>query len=78
MIYLNFLPSNKFNKFFNRNNVKVSYCCIQNVGNIIKSHNKKLINSSNHHAQPCNYRKKEDWPFEGKCRNENITYKCKV
>ena len=57
---LHFPPSNKFHKIINRNNVKVSYCCTQNVGNIIKSHNKKLINSSNHHAQPCNFRKKED------------------
>ena len=47
LIDLHFLPLNKFHKIFNRNNVKVSYCCTQNVGNIIKSHNKKLINSSN-------------------------------
>ena len=57
-------------------NVKVSYCCTQKVGNI-KSHNKKLINSISHHAQPCNCRKKEDCPKEGKCRTENI-YKCIV
>ena len=75
-IDLHFPPSNKFHKIFNRNNVKVSYCCTQNVGNIIKSHNKKLINSSNHHEQPCNCRKKEDCPLEGKCRTENIIYKC--
>ena len=56
--------------------MKVSNCCTQNVGNIIKSHNKKLINSSNHHEQPCNCRKKEDCPLEGKCRTENIIYKC--
>ena len=60
------------------NNVKVSYCCTQNVGNITKSHNKKLINSSNNHAQPCNCRKKGDYPLEGKCRTENIIYKCIV
>ena len=53
-----------------------NYCCTQNVGNIIKSHNKKLINSSNHHEQLCNCRKKEDCPLEGKCRTENIVYKC--
>ena len=44
---------------FQRNNVKVSYCCKQNVGNI-KSHNQKLINSSYHHEQPHNCRQKED------------------
>ena len=75
LIDLHFSPLNKFHKIFNRNNVKVSYCCTQNVGNIIKSHNKKLINSSNHHEQPCNCRKKEDCPLEGKCRTKNIIYK---
>ena len=48
------------------------------MGNIIKSHNKKLINSCNHHAHPCNYRKKEDCPLEGKCRTENVIYNYKV
>ena len=60
LIGLHFPPSNKFHKIFNRNNVKVSYCCTQNVENIIKSHNKKLINSSNHHKQPCNCRKEKN------------------
>ena len=49
------------------------------MGNIIKSRNKKLINSSNHHAQPCNCRKKEDCPLGGRrCRTENIINKCIV
>ena len=51
LIDLRFAPLSKSHKIVNRNNVKVSYCCTQNVGNIIKSHNKKLINSSNHHEQ---------------------------
>ena len=46
------------------------------MGNIIRSHNKKLINSSNHHEQPCDCRKTEDYPLEGKSRTENIIYKC--
>ena len=56
--------------------MKASYCCTQNVENISKSHNKKRVNLSNHHEQPCNCRKKEDYPLEGKCRTENIIYKC--
>ena len=62
----------------NRNNVKVSCCCTQNVRNIIKSHNKKLINSSNHHAQPCKCRKQEDCYLEGKYRTKSIIHKCIV
>ena len=75
LIDLHFLPSSKFHKTFNRNNVKVSYCCTWNVRNITKSHNQKLINSRNHHVQSYNCRKKEDCPLEGKCRTEIIIYK---
>ena len=56
--------------------MKVSYCCTHNAGNIIKSHNKKLVDSSKHHAQPCSCWKQEDCPLERKCRSENIIHKC--
>ena len=39
---LDFSTSNSFNKIFNRNTVKISYCRTENVGNI-KSHNNKLL-----------------------------------
>ena len=58
--------------------MKVSYYCTQNMGNTVKSHNKKLINSGNHHALPCNCKRKEDCPLEGKYRTENIIYACIV
>ena len=41
-----FPPSNKLHKIFIKNTVKVNYFCTQNVASIIKSHNKKLINTS--------------------------------
>ena len=42
-------PSNKLHKIFNQNTAKVSYCCTQNVALIVKSHNRKLINTSIKH-----------------------------
>ena len=71
-----FPPSNKLHKIVNKNTVKVSYCCTQNVASIIKSHNKKLINTSIKNTLPCNCRKKHECPLDGKCRAENIVYKC--
>ena len=71
-----FPPSNKLHKIFNNNTVKVKYCCTQNVASIIKSHNKKLINTSIKNTLPCNCRKKHECPLDGKCRAENIVYKC--
>ena len=55
--------------------MKVSYCCTQNVASIIKSHDKKLINTSINDTLPCNCRKKHECPLDGKCRTENIVYK---
>ena len=54
----------------------MSWCCTQNVTSIIKSHNKKLINTSVKNILPCNCRKKHEYPLDGKSRAENIVYKC--
>ena len=48
------------------------------MGSIIKSHNRKLVNAENKQTKDCNYRKKEECPLEGKCRFEDIIYKCVV
>ena len=48
----------------------MSYCCTQNVVSIIKSHNKKLINTSIKNTLPCNCRKKDECRLDGKCRAE--------
>ena len=46
----------------------------------ISSHTTRnwLIQATIMRRQPCNYRKKEDCPSEGKCRIENIIYQCIV
>ena len=38
----NFVRNHKCHKIFNRKNVKTSYSCMDNVTNIISSHNKKM------------------------------------
>ena len=72
----NFPPSNKLYKIFNKNTVKMSYCCTQNVVSIIKSHNKKLIITSIKNTLLCYCRKKHECRLDGKCGAENIVYKC--
>ena len=42
----------------------------------MKSHSKKLFNVEDKQARECNCRKKEECLLEGKCRREDITYKC--
>ena len=36
-----FPKENKFNKLFNKNNIKISYGCTRNMQQIIKAHNAK-------------------------------------
>ena len=73
-----FPPNNQLHKIFNRNIVKVSYSCTANVDSIIKSHNKKLTNAKNKQTKDCSCRKKEECQLEGKCRSEDMIYKCVV
>ena len=39
-----FPKKHKFYKIFNKNTVKVSYSCMENVENIIKKHNRAILN----------------------------------
>ena len=51
---------------------------IQFRSSIIKSHNKNLVNVEKKQTKHCNCRKKQECPLEGKCRSEDIIYKCVV
>ena len=54
----------------------VNYCCTRNEASAIKSHNNKLIKTFIKSTLPCNCRKKNECLLDGKCRAENIAYKC--
>ena len=57
-----FPKSNKLHAIFNRNTVKVSYSCTQNMSSMIKSHNKKVINKDVKESKSCNCRVKSFMP----------------
>jgi len=75
----NFPKSHKFNKLFNRNNLKVSYSCLPNISSIISSHNKKVLNSINQTDEKmCNCRNNNNCPLNGKCLEKSVIYMCNV
>ena len=75
----NFPYRHPLHKIFNRYSVKVSYCCMPNMGNIIKSHNKAILkNKSEQTEKPCSCRVAENCPLNGKCEVKNIVYKATV
>ena len=73
-----FPKSNKLHAIFNRNTVKVSYSCTQNMSSMIKSHNKKVINKDVKESKSCNCRVKSECPLNGQCQVTDIIYKCTV
>ena len=73
-----FPPTHDLHKIFNRNSVKVSYSCTENVEKIVKSHNKRLSPTTKATNLPCNCRVKKDCPLNGDCRKSSVVYKCEV
>ena len=73
-----FPPGSKLCKIFNRNNVKVSYSCMPNIGSIIKAHNRKIIQKNPEPSKACNCRKPEECPMKGKCLSSQVVYKATV
>ena len=60
-----------YTKIFNRNTIKLSYSCMNNVKLIISSHNKSVIRkstNSDNSKKNCNCRKPEKCPMDGNCR----------
>ena len=55
-----FLPNSNLHKISNINTVNFSYSCIPNVGSIIKSYNKKLINAENKQTKDGNCKKRKN------------------
>ena len=70
-------------KVCNRNNLKVSYSCMPNVGSIIQGDNKKklqecIMENENSSSKLCNCRKKDQCPLRGKCLEKNVIYQAEV
>ena len=79
LINKHFPRHHRFHKIFNRNTLKLSYCCTTNIANIIKQHNSKILDeSSNKQDRLCNCRAKENCPMNGNCRIKSVIYKAVV
>lgn len=74
-----FPKGQQLNKILNRNTLKISYSCMDNIDKITKAHN----NSINNHAKDqtpdqCNCRNKNDCPLPNKCTIKNVVYEAEV
>ena len=76
-----FPPTHKYRKIFNKNTLKISYSCMENIENIIKSHNAKVLKEDGKaKTRSCNCpeSKKDSCPLDGHCLSTNIVYKAEV
>ena len=79
LVQRHFPPHHQYRSLFNKNNVKVSYSCVENMGNVIQSHNGKILNQQKpKEEKSCNCRVKSSCPLDGSCRKACIVYKATV
>ena len=70
-----FPPKHELQQICIKNTLKLSYSCMNNMGNIIKSHNNRILKATN--IQPedkCNCHNKDNCPLPGKCTTQNVIY----
>ena len=72
-----FPPGHILNPIINKNTVKLSYSCLQNMGSVISSKNKKLLKSG-HNLPPLCTCGQDSCPVDGKCTQENVIYQAKI
>lgn len=76
-----FPPSNKLNKIFTTNTIKMSYSCMPNVRSIINNHNQQTMKptepKTNYLMNDCKC-KKSPCPLNNKCETKSIVYQATV
>ena len=82
LLELHFQVGHPYHRIFKRNTVKVSYCCMPNMGSIIRSHNHKILKSAKKTVTPsraCNCDIPEDCPLKLHCMGvQSVVYKATI
>ena len=82
LVKRHFNDENPLKVLFNKNNMRVSYCCMSNLETIIKRHNFKILNEGNGVVdESCNCRNKDQCPLKDEgisCRSTNLVYRADV
>ena len=69
----------KYYKLFNRNDVKISYSCMQNMASVIQNHNTNLLKDPvAPTAKECSCRQKSNCLLAEKCFSECLVYHAQV
>ena len=72
LLDLHFPRNHIYSSIFNRNKIKVSYSCMQNMKSVISYHNMNVLNNTAEIEEGCNCRNRSNCPLDGKCSAPNI------
>ena len=79
LIVKHFPKHHRYYKIFNKNSIRLSYNCMQNMGNVITKHkNKLLFQSFEQPTRMCNCRDKASCPMDGNCLQKYFVYQAQV
>ena len=80
LIDKHFPKSSRLHKIFNRNTIKVSYSCMQNIKNKISNHNRRFLEKKKNSTpdKNCNCRNIECCPLDNQCLTTNVIYKTEI
>ena len=79
LLTTHFPKNHRYHKIFNRNNIKISYSCMNNMESKIKSHNRKILyQTENNEGTGCNCIIAESCPLDGKCLEKCMVYQSTV
>ena len=79
LIDKHFPRHHKYRKFFNRNNIKVSYSCMPNMANLIRNHSNSLLKDPTPtDIKECSCRRKPECPLDKKCLSGHLVYNASV
>ena len=79
LIRKHFNRDHKLHKIFNKNYVKVSYSCMDNMSQILKSHNANVSkDDSSSNSVACNCQKSRECPLNGNCQVSTVVYGTEV
>ena len=74
-----FPANHRYHKIFNKNTIKVSYSCMDNMSTFIKKHNHKVLNPKTTTTEyGCNCRSKKNCPLDNNCLSPSLVYKASV
>jgi len=76
-----FPSHHRFRKIFNRNNIKVSYSCMDSMASVIHRHNAKILSpepENDGKMCSCPKKNKDSCILDGKCLQTDIVYKAEV